>query len=139
MLMWTMSRSEKLIFHIKNKQIATVYDPERNINVGIIHSFILRVGNQCQKLRRQWHTFWRRRVYLMLIIKCVTDSTGKAVNYMTMWAQGVSVPDTVWAGSCETLIKYIESLNDADFPLIVKANNGQKGRDNYLVKSRRKP
>lgn len=127
---------EKLIFHIKNKQIATVYDPERNINVGDYSFVYFKSWQSMPETAASVAHFLEAKGIPYADHQVRHEYTGKAVNYMTMWAQGVSVPDTVWAGSCGTLIKHIESLNDADFPIIIKANNGQKGRDNYLVKSR---
>lgn len=127
---------EKLVFQIKNKNVAQVYDPVRNIDVRNYSFVYFKSWQLMPEVAASVAHFLEAKGIPYADHQVRHEYTGKAVNYMTMWAQGVSVPDTVWAGSCETLIKYIESLNDADFPLIVKANNGQKGRDNYLVKSR---
>lgn len=126
---------ENLIFHIQDTENARIYDPISGIEVGD-YSFVY---------LKSWQALPEEAAALALFLEgkgipyadhqARHSFISKAANYMALWSQGVSVPETVW-GQNSGLRHYIENLEDQQFPVILKAIHGQKGNDNYLAKTR---
>ena len=126
---------ENLIFHIKNKKVARVYDPIHGIDVGSYSFVYLKSWQSMPELAASVAHFLEGMGIPYADHQARHEYIAKTTNYMTMWAHGVSVPETIW-GSKEVLRQYVESLKNSDFPIIVKAVHGQKGKDNYLAKTK---
>lgn len=126
---------ENLIFHIKSKKVARIYDPVSNIDLESYSFVYLKSWQAMPELAASVAHFLEGKGIPYADHQARHEYIAKTTNYMTMWAHGVSVPETVW-GSKNVLISYIESRKSSDFPIIIKAVHGQKGHDNYLVKTK---
>lgn len=62
------------------------------------------------------------------------EFTLKTTNNMALWAHGIAVPPSIW-GSRTALSSYIKTKK-LTYPLIAKAVDGEKGRDNYLARTK---
>ncbi|MFZ1250106.1 MAG: RimK/LysX family protein [Candidatus Microsaccharimonas sp.] len=125
---------ENLIFHIKNKQVAQVYDPKNNIDLSKYDFVYLKSWQSMPELAASVAHYLEGQGIPYADHQARHEYIAKTTNYMAMWAHGVSVPETVW-GTKHMLLLYIDNLDASQFPLIIKAVHGQKGKDNYLVHS----
>ncbi len=127
---------ENLTFHIKNTNEATVTDTRSGIQLAdydfvyfkswqSMPEFAAAAAHYLEGMGISYADHQVRHEYI-----------AKTTNYMSMWAKGVSVPETIW-GSPSVLNSYLELTDDSRYPLIVKAVHGQKGKDNFLVHTKK--
>jgi len=126
---------EDLVFEIKSETEARVYDPVHNIDFKN-YAFVYFKSWQSMPVWAAAAAHYLEAIGIPYADKQVRHGyIEKTVNYMTMWAAGVSVPATIW-GSQKSLQYALE--NDLlGYPVIVKAVFGEKGKDNYLAKTRK--
>jgi len=63
-----------------------------------------------------------------------TRGAGKLACAMLRLKYNLPTPRTIYA-SAKNLKKYINDSKSLSYPFVLKADNGKKGRDNYLIKS----
>lgn len=125
---------EDLIFRIYDDNKARVFDRERKIDVSK-YSFVY---------FKSWQSMPEEAASLAYFLEGAGipyadtqarhEYIAKTTNQMAMWSQGVSVPASIW-GEPSSLRNYVACIK-LDYPIIVKAVHGQKGRDNYLVNTK---
>jgi len=128
---------EELVFHITNRKVARVYNPTNGIDLASYAFVYLKSWQAMPELAASVAHFLEGKGIPYADHQARHEYIAKTTNYMTMWAQGVSVPETIWAGSKTVLVAHVESLPDDAFPIIIKAVHGQKGKDNFLAKTKR--
>jgi glutathione synthase/RimK-type ligase-like ATP-grasp enzyme len=125
---------ENLIFHIQNKQVARVYDPINKIDLSSYDFVYLKSWQSMPELAGSVAHYLEGKGIPYADHQARHEYIAKTTNYMAMWAHGVSIPETVW-GTKKMLLHYVDALSEAQFPVIIKAVHGQKGKDNYLIRS----
>ncbi len=89
---------------------------------------IRRVGDEMEKAISIAHYLnGKRRCFIDTYL--LTQGKGKLSGAFLRSSKGIPVPHTVWCAS-DNLDKIAGALT---FPLVAKADNGRKGKDNYLV------
>lgn len=125
---------ENLIFHIQNSQVARIYDPVNNIDLSHYDFVYLKSWQSMPELAGSVAHYLEGKGIPYADHQARHEYTAKTTNYMSMWAHGVSVPETVW-GTKSMLLHYVDGLQKEQYPIIIKAIHGQKGQDNFLVQS----
>ena len=126
---------EDLLFRTMDDGRAKVHDPIRKINLAH-YSFVYFKSWQSMPTLAASAAFYLEGMGIPFAdAQVLHNRPGKAANQMVRWAKGVSVPATIW-GSKEVLSHFLKTRK-VQMPLIVKADVGQKGKDNFLVATRR--
>lgn len=126
---------EDLVFHIKNKRTARIYDPVAGVDVGSYSFVYLKSWQSLPELAASVAHFLEGKGIPYADHQARHEYIAKTTNYMTMWSHGVAVPETWW-GSRPVLEALTGSMDETHFPLIIKAVHGQKGKDNYLARDK---
>ncbi len=125
---------EDLIFRVYSAKKARVFDPVRNIETSD-YSFVYFKAWQSMADEASSLARYLEGVGVPYVdIQVRSEMRTKTTNQMAMWASGIPTPPSIW-GSKNTLMSYIDG-RALSYPRIVKAINGEKGRDNYLVHSK---
>lgn len=125
---------EDLIFRVYSRQKARVFDPERNIEVSD-YSFVYFKSWQSMPDEASALAHYLEGIGVPYADTQVKgEMRTKTTNQMAMWAVGVPTPPSVW-GSGAVLLNYI-SKKSFDYPVVIKAIDGEKGKENYLAHSR---
>jgi len=90
-----------------------------------------RVGDEIEKAISVAHYLSSKRVpfidkYLL------TQGKGKLAGVFMRVANNIPVPKTLFASS-DVFYDTFQSLTPFEYPFVLKADNGSKGRDNYLI------
>lgn len=126
---------EDLLFRTMDDGRAKVHDPIRKINLAH-YSFVYFKSWQSMPTLAASAGFYLQGMGIPFADEQVLHNRpGKAANQMVRWASGVSVPATIW-GSKKVLSHFLKTRK-VQMPLVVKADVGQKGNDNFLVQTRR--
>jgi len=126
---------EDLIFHIKSKHEARVYDPTRKIDLHEYSFVYFKSWQSMPELAAAAALYLEGMGIPYADHQVRHEYIAKTTNYMAMWAKGVSVPSSIW-GSKDKLIKYVKQTRTTEYPMIAKSVHGQKGKDNHLVVSK---
>lgn len=125
---------EDLVFHIKPGKKARVYDPISKIDLKN-YSFVYFKSWQSMPESAAAAAHFLEGMGIPYADRQVRhEYISKTTNYMTMWAQGVAVPETIWGS--KPVIQQLVAHSHLDYPLIIKSVHGQKGKDNYLAKDK---
>lgn len=125
---------EDLIFRIYDDKKARVFDKEHAINVSK-YTFVYFKSWQSMPEEAASLAHYLGSVGIPYVDTQVRhEYIAKTTNQMAMWAAGVAVPASIWGASGQ-LRDYV-SRTKLNYPIIIKAVHGQKGKDNYLAKTR---
>jgi glutathione synthase/RimK-type ligase-like ATP-grasp enzyme len=125
---------EDLIFHIKSDGTARVYDPESGVDLSK-YDFVYFKSWQLMPELAAAAAHYLEALGIPYADKQVRhEYIAKTTNYMTMWAHNVSVPMTIWASPAR--LERVVKRQKLDYPIIIKAVHGQKGKDNFLAKDK---
>lgn len=126
---------EDLLFHIKNPKEATVTSVESDVDIANYAFVYFKSWQSMRELAAAAALYLEAKGVPYADFQASMVSIVKSVNYMAMWKDGVAVPETIW-GSKKALSHYLSQTSESRYPLIIKASDGEKGKDNYLVKTR---
>jgi glutathione synthase/RimK-type ligase-like ATP-grasp enzyme len=126
---------ENIIFHIKNANEASVFDPKSGIQFADYDFVYFKSWQSMPEVAAAAALYLEGMGIPYEDQQVRHEYIAKTTNYMAMWAKGVSVPETIW-GSPKLLREYLEASDASRYPLIIKSVHGQKGKDNFLVSSK---
>lgn len=126
---------EDLLFQVKGPGKARVFDPVRKIDLKDFNFVYFKSWQSMPELASAAARYLEAMGIPYADYQARQSLTTKTTNYMAHWAQGISVPATTW-GSNTALLAYIKRIR-LTYPLIIKASDGEKGKDNFLVHTRK--
>lgn len=115
---------------------AAIYDPAQKYDIADFDVVIFRtVGEELEHAIAAAHYLRAKKVsytdsYLL------TQGRGKLACSFARWGNGLPTPNTVY--SAPALMPAAVKKASLKYPMILKADYGKKGNDNYLVKSESK-
>lgn len=125
---------EDLIFRIYSEKKARVFDPERKIEISD-YSFVYFKSWQSMPDEASALAHYLEGIGVPYAdIQVKGEMRPKTATQMAMWAVGVPVSPSIW-GAPKVLERYISEKLLA-YPKVIKAINGEKGRENYLANSK---
>lgn len=122
---------EDLIFHIKDGETARVFDPIRNIDLAKYSFVYFKSWQSMPRLAASAAIYLEAQGIPYEDAQVRYELIAKTPNYMKMWQQGISVPESIW-GSNESMASYVAS-HQLSYPVVIKSVTGEKGKDNYLA------
>lgn len=122
---------EDLLFHIVDEATADIYDPRTAVHVKDYDFVYFKSWQSMPSLAASVALYLEGMGIAYADVQARHEFRVKTTNQMAMWTQGVTVPETIW-GSNQVLLQYVER-NDTLYPLIIKAVDGEKGKDNHLA------
>ena len=126
---------ESLRFVIEDENTAQIYDPVSGVDLQN-YDFVYFKSWQSMPVLASSAALYLEAMGITYADHQVRhEFSTKTSNQMAMWANHVPVPATVW-GSQSVLLQYITDESTV-FPLIIKAVYSEKGRDNFLAKTRK--
>lgn len=129
-----MTSLTSLIFDIANDG-SEVFDSRNNMDVASYDLVVIRNVGKALDLGIALAHYLRSKNVQMTDTYLETRGSGKLASAMLHVSHGLPMPRTVYA-SARLLGNYIETQESLTYPFILKADNGKKGRDNYLVRGK---
>jgi len=115
-------------------EVSTIYDPEKGYDIADFDLVVMRtVGKELECAIAVAHYLAAKNVRFTDSYT-YTQGRGKLACSFACVANGLPVPQTVYAKP-KLLLEAIQN-SDLEYPLILKADQGKKGKDNYLITSK---
>ncbi len=116
---------------------ARIFNPQTGEDFSDASLYIFRSWHQQAEMAAAVISLAEARGIEVLDHQLSGISPGKFKHHVLFWAAGLPQPITVLCASSISAQRYIMSKKNAlGWPCIVKASDGQKGENNYLVKSK---
>jgi len=126
---------EDLLFHIKDNETAMVASIETGIDIADYAFVYFKSWEALRDMASAAAIYLAAKGVPFADEQVRHIAIEKSVQYMAMWKENVRVPETIW-GSPKVLEYVVRNTSKLHYPLIIKSIHGQKGKDNFLVKSR---
>lgn len=126
---------ESLLFHIEDKTTARVTDSGTGRDLADYTFVYFKSWQSMPELAAAAAIYLEAKGVPYADTQVRHELKVKTTNYMAMWKAGVTVPETLW-GSPAVLTAYIDGTGVERYPLIIKAVDGEKGKDNFLAYNR---